>query len=497
MSYVIAATDMLAAAAADVAGLGSSLKAATADAAPSTTAVVAAAEDEVSAAIASLFSGHAQHFQALSAQAAAFHSQFVQALNSAGGAYAAAEAASASSLAAAVSAAQKLAVFSPVAAATGRPIIGNGANGTTVNGVGTAGGPGGWLFGNGGNGGNSTAVLWPGGAGGAGGLLFGHGGNGGTGGPGAAGGAGGAGGLLGRHGATGAAGAALPDSVRLQLVNANANNPEFEVDVSIGGGRNVPVVVDTGSVGLIVPEQDVNLALLGAPTATNLAVGYGDAPNTKIEYYNTYTTTLNFGNGIVTQPVTVGVVTSATQTNNGVTTALPLSNVPALLGIGVNVGPLPTSPLQALPGTLGEGVLIDEPAGLLVFGANPLTSYASVSGVPVTTLEISYNGGPLETANSAVIDSGGLWGRVPQGLIPGNPPIGTPLGNGVTIQVYTSTGTPLYHETVGGAPTEPIVTANPGSGGQFNTGVLAFEAQPIYLSYSPSGDGTLYFDNNT
>ena len=95
MSYVIAAPDMLAAAAADVAGIGSSLNEANAAAAASTTKVIPAAADEVSAAIASLFSSHGTAFQALSAQAAAFHSWFVQALNSAEGAYAAAEAANA------------------------------------------------------------------------------------------------------------------------------------------------------------------------------------------------------------------------------------------------------------------------------------------------------------------------------------------------------------------------------------------------------------------
>ena len=78
-----------------MAGIGSSLSAANATAAASTTAVIAAAEDEVSAAIASLFSGHGQQFQALSAQAAAFHAQFVQALNAGAGAYASSEAANA------------------------------------------------------------------------------------------------------------------------------------------------------------------------------------------------------------------------------------------------------------------------------------------------------------------------------------------------------------------------------------------------------------------
>ena len=66
MSYVIAAPEMLAAAAADVAGIGSSLSEANAAAATQTTGVLAAAEDEVSAAIAALFSTHGQGFQALS-----------------------------------------------------------------------------------------------------------------------------------------------------------------------------------------------------------------------------------------------------------------------------------------------------------------------------------------------------------------------------------------------------------------------------------------------
>jgi hypothetical protein len=96
MSYVIASADMLSVAAANVAGIGSSLSAATAAAAPSTTAVIAAAEGQLSAAIASLFSSHAQEYQALSDRAAAFHAEFVQALTGAGGSYGAAEGTNAS-----------------------------------------------------------------------------------------------------------------------------------------------------------------------------------------------------------------------------------------------------------------------------------------------------------------------------------------------------------------------------------------------------------------
>ncbi|ORW06356.1 triacylglycerol lipase LipY [Mycobacterium lacus] len=90
----------MSAAASDVASIGSAVAAANRGVAGATTAISAAAEDEVSAAIAALFCGHGQGYQALSAQAAAFHEQFVQALTRAGGAYATAEVANASPLAA-------------------------------------------------------------------------------------------------------------------------------------------------------------------------------------------------------------------------------------------------------------------------------------------------------------------------------------------------------------------------------------------------------------
>jgi hypothetical protein len=89
---------MLAAAAGDVAGIGSSLRVAHGAAAASTTGVLAAAEDEVSAAIAAVFSAHGQGFQALGAQAAVFHDQFVQTLTASAGRYAATEAANAALL---------------------------------------------------------------------------------------------------------------------------------------------------------------------------------------------------------------------------------------------------------------------------------------------------------------------------------------------------------------------------------------------------------------
>lgn len=187
MSFVTAAPEMLATAAQNVANIGTSLSAANATAAASTTSVLAAGADEVSQAIARLFSDYATHYQSLNAQAAAFHHSFVQTLNAAGGAYSSAEAANASAQALEQN---LLAVINaPAQALFGRPLIGNGANGTAAS---PNGGDGGILYGNGGNGFSQTTAGVAGGAGGSAGLI-GNGGNGGAGGAGAAGGAGGAG----------------------------------------------------------------------------------------------------------------------------------------------------------------------------------------------------------------------------------------------------------------------------------------------------------------
>ena len=98
MSYTIVAPEIIALAATDLATVRSTLDVANAAAATPITGVLAAAQDEVSAAIAELFSAHGQGFQALSARAAAFHSQFMQALNHAGSAFGLTEAANASAL---------------------------------------------------------------------------------------------------------------------------------------------------------------------------------------------------------------------------------------------------------------------------------------------------------------------------------------------------------------------------------------------------------------
>ena len=205
MSYLVAVPELLSAAATDLAGIGSTLREANAAAAAPTTGLLAAGEDEVSAAIAALFARHGQGFQALSAQASAFHDRLVQLLASGAGEYASTEAASATFMQQSLQSVERDAlgaINAPTQALLGRPLIGNGVDGAA--GTGQDGTPGGLLYGNGGNGGSGAAGLAGGHGGDAG--LIGNGGNGGQGGAGVgsatagAGGAGGSAGLIGNGG---------------------------------------------------------------------------------------------------------------------------------------------------------------------------------------------------------------------------------------------------------------------------------------------------------
>lgn len=166
MSYVIAAPEHVAAAASDLANIGSTISQANVAAVAPTSSVLAPAADEVSANIVALFGAHAQAYQALSGQAALFHQQFVQLMNGGAAEYAAAEAGNASPLQTAgqgamsgISAPSQAAAQVPASGASGAPAAvvsgGNGAASQLMSGGGApaaATGGGGGLFGTGGAG---------------------------------------------------------------------------------------------------------------------------------------------------------------------------------------------------------------------------------------------------------------------------------------------------------------------------------------------------------
>ncbi|WP_082658617.1 PE family protein, partial [Mycobacterium gordonae] len=137
MSYVIAAPQFMAAAAADLATIGSALEMADRLAASPILAIAPAAADEVSAGIAQLFSEHAHDYRALATRAAAVHEQFLSTLTAGANAYATAESFSVEQLVLGL-------INAPTQLLLGRQLIGNGTSGAA--GTGQAGGAGGILW---------------------------------------------------------------------------------------------------------------------------------------------------------------------------------------------------------------------------------------------------------------------------------------------------------------------------------------------------------------
>jgi hypothetical protein len=261
------------------------------------------------------------------------------------------------------------------------------------------------------------------------------------------------------------------------------------------------VIADTGSQGLVVPWYDIslqNLLSLGSPI-TSGTVGYGGSPaepNIDV-FYLQYDETVNFGSGIETSPTPVDLELFAYPASNSNLFDLSdyslqgyFGNADAdgVLGIGAENGlnPGPDSPITALPGDLSEGVLVNETGGYLEFGPNALPTYASVAGSPITQLEVSVgNGGAVPV--DATIDSGGTYGTMPASIL-NDAQLGEDL-YGEQISVYTSNGQFLYSFV----PTEgngPVVNGDT----VMNTGYEAFDAYPVYISYSPDGLGTTVFD---
>jgi len=128
-TFLIAAPQALAAASADLSGIGEAVREARASAASATTWIAPAAADEVSAAITRLLGNYAADFQALSARTAVFHTGFVQTLLHSATAFASTEAANTPWLQALER--DLLGVINaPSYALTGRPLIAPGSSGT-------------------------------------------------------------------------------------------------------------------------------------------------------------------------------------------------------------------------------------------------------------------------------------------------------------------------------------------------------------------------------
>lgn len=168
-----------------------------------------------------------------------------------------------------------------------------------------------------------------------------------------------------------------------------------------------------------------------------------------------------------------------------------------ILGIGPNVGSYAVSGpgnvvTTDLPGQLNEGTLIDIPGGYMQFGPNTGTPITSVTGAPITVLNVQIggydpNGGYWSLPS--IFDSGGNHGTLPAVILGTGQTTGyAPPGTVISISIHDNQ-TLLYQYTTT-ASNSPVVTADP----RLNTGLTPFLLGPVYISNNPSGVGTVVFN---
>ena len=270
-----------------------------------------------------------------------------------------------------------------------------------------------------------------------------------------------------------------------------------------GGSSSVPLLVDTGSAGLVIPWQDLgssssqafeNLLSLGTPTGFSesgysggvdyLYLTYNSVP---VDYVNDSGATVLGTSG----PVDIEVYSwdpsnfFSLFTNDAFQNFLTSNDVSGILGVGENASGPTTSPFESF-----GGVTVDVPGKDFIVGGDPVSG-TSLAGAPIITDYISIDGGPLQAVSNDV-DSGGVTGTIPSSLLTSSEyNSSTDLVNpGTTIAVYgNSNGTDeLYSYTVT-ADNAPIVV----SGSSMDSGVEPFLLGPISMEYTPAGTGTTFF----
>jgi hypothetical protein len=278
--------------------------------------------------------------------------------------------------------------------------------------------------------------------------------------------------------------AAAPADATIPLTVLEGTEPA--VNASVDGGSSVPLLVDTGSSGLVIPYTDLgstttqqltNLFDLGFPTGFSesgysggvdyLYLTYNDVP---VDYLNGSTDVLST-NG----PVDIEVYSwdpsnfGSLFTNDAFQNFLTSNDVNGILGIGENTSGPTTSPFESY-----GGVTVDVPQSELIVGStDPITGGTTVDGAPISNLyETVTNGG--STTGSSVsddVDSGGVFGTIPSTLN---------AEPGSIITVYTSQGgTELYQYTVGSGEVPTSTT-----GTSIDSGVEPFLTHEIYINYA-------------
>jgi hypothetical protein len=254
-----------------------------------------------------------------------------------------------------------------------------------------------------------------------------------------------------------------------------------------GGSTPVPLLVDTGSSGLVLPYTDFGsnlfsqyeaISALGTPTGISES-GYSGGVDYLYLTYNNVPVDYVGGTGLTTDgPVDVEIYSwdpsnpFSLFTNSAFQSFLDSNQVDGILGIGENSAGPTTSPFESF-----GGVTVDVPGDKLLIGTDAPITGTTVSGAPISNLYETVTNGATTVGSklSLDVDSGGVQGTIPSNLASDAVP-------GSTITVYTSQGgTELYSYTVG---SDGIVPPTSTTATTIDSGVEPFLTHEIYINYA-------------
>jgi len=259
------------------------------------------------------------------------------------------------------------------------------------------------------------------------------------------------------------------------------------ITATIGGGPRTSLLVDTGSSGLVTTLDQVGTGAVATDqTGTIIYSGASDTPFT----YRVYATNVDFGGGAVAGTTYVDVIEDTPAQEAAFKEFVASTGSNGVLGTGAAaVGPGPGYiPTSQLPGELSDGYLLNENVflglfGVMVFGPNPFPARVIVPGSPYGQLQVQVGSNTPQPVIDAIIDSGGVYGTMPNSLFPTLQP-GDYVPAGTKISVYTEDGQTLLYSYTTTADNGPTIVPDDPLGMDVNTGYIPFNQQLIYTDYS-------------
>jgi hypothetical protein len=290
-------------------------------------------------------------------------------------------------------------------------------------------------------------------------------------------------------------------SIPLSLVHIRGGESYcLLVNVSVGGGPSVPVVVDTGSPGLLLDSGAVGPG--AQPTGRSVRDGFVGTPQFTVPVMTAKVIIGGVGGVSTPAPVVIGsIVPTATNLLNGFSGC---GGAKGLIGIGVGypdpaVPPL-ESPLVQLASPLSDGytIKLTGNAGTLLLG-KPVISPTSVS-LPLLKEEGTYPSGQqayqrdvtlcwtvgaVHRCGLTSIDSGFSFPAIRPGFMPPAPYQGYGIPPGTRVSITAPNGAQLRSFTTATSPPDVRLAFAHLSGlEEANTGIGFFFSNSVGFDVS-------------